>query len=678
MIEPSTQPADASPTCAIECPRNVILCGTEQPDGSSHRLRAGPVTVEIDQGQIRYVRVGEEEAVRAIAFVVRDVEWGTYTPEISDLRLEKSENRFHLRYEARCHDARQTLQYAASIRGERDGSLLFEAEVEAETDFFTGRTGFVVLHPGSQLAGRALKVTHTNGETETTAFPTFISPSQPVFDIRKLSHPLLSGQWVELEMEGDAFEMEDQRNWGDCSFKTYIRPLWRPREYVLHAGSRHAQHVRLQLKEAGGRLSRPAKRSQSAAEVTVAWRGDTAGTMPRMAVGVAAEEVDHVLARLTEVRTLAPRTLLHQIVMPRGHGVAELRAHRQLSEALGAQAQLEAVIAGTRSPDEEVGEIARATSEAGFVPSSISIFPVSDLVSRQPGEEDRSVPPAAEIAAAARRFFPAARLGGGMYTYFTELNRKRSPAACVDFVVHSFCPIVHAADDRSVMETLETLPAIVATVRSFIGEVPYFFGPSAIGARTNPYGRTLIDNTYNRRVCLTRDDPRQRGLFGAAWLVGYVAGLAALGIEAVTTAALVGPLGFIHAEHGAAVPPFDAEGGTGPRLYPAFHVLADMIRASGAVRLPVSSSRPGTVAATGWRVADRTVLWFANLTPHEVALTVEGGPCAARLAILDATTFAHLTVDAAAVARIVRPYDWSPIRLDGYASARIELPSGAS
>ena len=678
MTEPGIQPADASAAFQFECPRSVVLCGTEQPDGSSHFLRAGPVTVEIDQGQLRYLRVGEEEAVRAIAFVVRDVEWGTYTPEISKLALEHFEDRFHLRYEARCHDARQALHYAASIRGEPDGSLLFEAEVEAETDFSTGRTGFVVLHPASQLAGRTLKVTHTNGETKTTAFPTLISPSQPVFDIRKLSHPLSSGQWVELDMQGDAFEMEDQRNWGDCSFKTYIRPLWRPREYVLLAGSRHAQHVRLQLKDGGDALPRPARRSEGATGVKVTWRGDAAGAMPRMAVGLAAEEVDRVFARLTEVRALAPQTLLHQIIMPHGHGVAELRAHRRLSEAIGAEAQLEAVIAGTRSPDEEVGEIARAASEAGFVPSSISIFPVSDLVSRQPGEEDPSVPPAGEIVAAARRFFPAARLGGGMYTYFTELNRKRSPVAGVDFVVHSFCPIVHAADDRSVMETLETLPAIVGTVRSFIGVTPYVFGPSAIGARTNPYGRTVIDNPQSRRTCLTRDDPRQRGLFGAAWLVGYVAALASLEIEAVTTAALVGPLGVVHAARGSAVPPFDADGAIGSRLYPAFHVLADMIRGGGAGRLPVRSSKPGIVAATGWRVADRTVLWFANLTPCEVALTVESAPCAASLAILDAMTFARLTVDAAALGPLARPYDWSTIRLGAYASARIELPSGAS
>jgi hypothetical protein len=52
------------------------------------------------------------------------------------------------------------------------------------------------------------------------------------------------------------------------------------------------------------------------------------------------------------------------------------------------------------------------------------------------------------------------RLGGGMLSYFTELNRKRVPGELIDFVTHCTNPIVHAADDLSVMQTLEALPFI--------------------------------------------------------------------------------------------------------------------------------------------------------------------------------------------------------------------------
>ncbi len=46
-------------------------------------------------------------------------------------------------------------------------------------------------------------------------------------------------------MEGDAWEMEDHRNWLDASFKTYVRPLALPYPYTLKAGSSVTQTVTL-------------------------------------------------------------------------------------------------------------------------------------------------------------------------------------------------------------------------------------------------------------------------------------------------------------------------------------------------------------------------------------------------------------------------------------------------
>ena len=83
----------------------------------------------------------------------------------------------------------------------------------------TNRAGFVVLHP-AWLAGQKLKVTHVDDREEETRFPERISPSQPVFDIRALSHEVAPGLWATCRMEGDTFEMEDQRNWTDASYKT--------------------------------------------------------------------------------------------------------------------------------------------------------------------------------------------------------------------------------------------------------------------------------------------------------------------------------------------------------------------------------------------------------------------------------------------------------------------------
>ena len=133
----------------------------------------------------------------------------------------------------------------------------------------------------------------------------------------------------------------------------------------------------------------------------------------------------------------------------------------------------------------------------------------------------------AHIYNQAHKAFPDAVVLGGMLSYFTELNRKRPPVATIDAVTCTTTPIVHAGDDRSVMETLEALPAVVASMAAIARGKPLHIGPSAIGMRHNPYGAATAPNPAQGRIAMAEEDPRQRGLFAAAWSVGYAAAIAA-------------------------------------------------------------------------------------------------------------------------------------------------------
>ena len=75
----------------------------------------------------------------------------------------------------------------------------------------TNRTGFIVLHPLEGVAGSPVKVLHVDGREEASRFPAVIDPMCPFQDIRALSHEVTPGTWVTCTMEGDTFEMEDQR-----------------------------------------------------------------------------------------------------------------------------------------------------------------------------------------------------------------------------------------------------------------------------------------------------------------------------------------------------------------------------------------------------------------------------------------------------------------------------------
>ncbi|MEJ0031488.1 MAG: hypothetical protein WDO15_14435 [Bacteroidota bacterium] len=62
-----------------------------------------------------------------------------------------------------------------------------------------------------------------------------------------MSWPIIADARAELQFEGDIFETEDQRNWGDDSFKTYSTPLSRPYPVMLKPGDKVNQKVRLML-----------------------------------------------------------------------------------------------------------------------------------------------------------------------------------------------------------------------------------------------------------------------------------------------------------------------------------------------------------------------------------------------------------------------------------------------
>ncbi len=127
--------------------RAVRLCGTESVDAPMQRLRAGALSAEFDNGALRYIRIGSTEVIRAIAFLVRDENWGTFTPAIEDLKIDQAADRFSVTYRATCADSARTLVYEARIQGEADGTLSFEVVAEPKTDVQTNRTGFIVLHP---------------------------------------------------------------------------------------------------------------------------------------------------------------------------------------------------------------------------------------------------------------------------------------------------------------------------------------------------------------------------------------------------------------------------------------------------------------------------------------------------------------------------------------------------
>ena len=182
-----------------------------------------------------------------------------------------------------------------------DGTLTFEGTATAVSDFTTNRTGFVVLHPIEGVAGAPVEVLHTDGRRVRARFPELIDPMCPFQDIRALTHEVLPGVSVTCTMQGDAYEMEDHRNWTDASYKTYIRPLAKPWPYTLAAGetSRAVGDAQHRRPCARGR----ARRAAAPVRLTV---GGAAGVMPELGLSLRPEHA-HLTLQATDLVKRARR-----------------------------------------------------------------------------------------------------------------------------------------------------------------------------------------------------------------------------------------------------------------------------------------------------------------------------------------------------------------------------------
>lgn len=617
--------------------RAIKLFGTEVPEPKTRTLTAGPISVVLDNGALRYIKLGETEVLRAIAFLVRDENWGTFNPEISNLKVKQGKTGFSVSYDARCADAKRALAYRAEITCDAsDGELLFAAVAVPESDFLTNRTGFIVLHPLTGIAGCPVEVEHVDGRKVKDKFPAIVNPIQPFLDIRSLRHKVAPGIFATCRMEGDTFEMEDHRNWTDASFKTYVRPLALPWPYTLQRGIEFRQSVRLSF---SGKLPRP-KAAGKAKPVDVAL-GRAGGPMPAIGIGIPAAEAEHALVNAALIKQAAPRHLICEADGREPALPTTLMTYQRLARATRADVTLEIILPGRQAPAAELAPIAQAATRAGLVPAAIAVSPAIDLKGVLPGSKGPDGPTLEEIYKAARVAFPGVKLGGGTFSFFTEFNRKRPPAALLDFVTHTTCPIVHAADDVSVMETLEALPYVIQSVRALSGGKGYWVGPSSIAARRNPYGAATADNSGNNRICLADMDPRQRGLYGAAWNLAYAAAFAAGGLNAVTLGAATGPAGMIYRKLGFPQPHFDDAGGA--PVFPVYHVIAGLAAASGSRMIGTKSTAPGKVAALAYRAHEGPVLWLANLTGAEQRVKVTGFNGKAMLHMLDEASFVAAT-----------------------------------
>ncbi|WP_417270158.1 hypothetical protein [Celeribacter sp.] len=512
--------------------RDQDLFGTDQPPVERREFTAGRLSFALENGALRHVTLDGIEAIRAIAFLVRDRDWGTVNPTILDEVITQSDDAVRIAFLARYENGGARLDVDVTVQTSADG-VTVSAKGRSFGEFETNRAGFTVLHPINGVAGQPVRVDHSDGSSEASVFPYMIDPWQPFMDITGLTHHV-GDSAVTCAFHGDTFEMEDQRQWGDASYKTYNRPLALPWPYLIGDGAALEQSVSLTWAAA------------ERADVRSAETENFDATVAQLALVISPQDALRLASSPTDLLAVNPQRLLCHLDATLGDTAGQFDAFARAQRACPETTfDLELICRCDADPEPEILELSAQMAAAGFAPASVLVCPSVDRQSTPPGSQWPACPPLEQVHAAAARAFPDLIRGGGSVSFFPELNRKRPPVEMLDFVNHGLCPIVHAADDLSVMETLETISHITRSARAIIGTRSYRIGPASIAMRQNPYGDRTLPNPDNGRVCMADDDPRHRAKFGAAYAVGLATALAPSGIDVWTPAGLYGPRGVV-------------------------------------------------------------------------------------------------------------------------------------
>jgi D-apionolactonase len=493
--------------------------------------QAGTLEFLWNQGNLRAVKFDGVEIVRGLSAPVRDAGWGTLGEAVINDEEDAAGNGWKARCVSRLSamDAEKTVTVDIAEKGNAV-EIVARFALQANERFESNRAGFCVLHPLEGVRGTPVDVTHSDGTTETVRFPETIMPGQPIFDICGLSSEI-AGVKTDFRFEGEIFEMEDQRNWSDASYKTYCRPLALPLPIRIAPGARLIQTITITVSggaRAGGPAARQTRKSVRLPGIRLAvepqWlaRPPVEGDGFTVRAGTQIDWSDADIARLKE--------------MIGGGGVFDL----------------ELAIA---DPEKEIAAFAARLAAHGLTPERVVALPLAYMKSYQPSGPWPDPPGPEEAAEIAAHAFPNSRIGVGMLTNFTEFNRCPPPSGVGAFVTYSTTAIVHAADDRSVLETLEALPDIFASAGKLAGGRPQRLGLVAIPMRSNPYGPGLVEPDPSARsyVTMTERDARHAGALGAIFAAAAVIEAAEAGVESLCLAAPSGPFGLTD-ERGNATP----------------------------------------------------------------------------------------------------------------------------
>lgn len=559
-----------------------------QPE-EAHLLQAGDLSMEFQCGRIKNITFGGQVLLSEVYYALRDCNWGTIPYTISSISISKNTDSFAIDFKASHDSGNIKFDWSGKIEGTAGSSVSYTFDGFANSEFLKNRIGFCVLHHAA-CAGMKCRVEHSNGKVENGILPLEIAPHQPFFDISAITIFPPKGVGVKVSFEGDVFEMEDQRNWTDASFKTYCTPLSRPFPMNIKKGDRISQSLKIEI------LEDALSETDEVFEAQPIF--STQNEFERVGLNLGSC-ITHPLTQ-TQMKSVEELKLAHLRYdlhfCEQQQGLTEIIDQIELLNT-----KLLLAVFFTNNFLEEAGNMLTLLSNKKNTLCGILVFlqdakvtPLGMLLQVRSVLGELKIP-----------------IGSGTDAFFTQLNREPLPSDAMDFVCYSNNPQVHAFDNQSIMSTTDGQYANVKSCKRIYPHIPCCVSPITLKMRWNPDAAAKVQTLKEQAA--GEIEPRQMSLFAASWFLKSVATMLTGGnVWLATYFELVGKKGIMENEVITDNYPFPTSAGM---LYPVYFVfwgLRDM--QSGLVEATISEE----VVKICVKHGDKTRVIVSNITDNPV------------------------------------------------------------
>ena len=591
--------------------KDILLFGSAQYIPTWQQLRAGPLSVILQDGVIRYVKLGETEIVRRVYMALRDQNWNTIPTTYSDWKFDVGQDSFRISFNARNSQREIDFRWKGWITGDSEGRIAYSMTGKALKNFKKRIIGLCALFPIRECAGQSTNVIKRNGDRVSTMFPFFISSDQPLPGLDDISEInfLTNGEQipVSVKFEGDKFEMEDQRSFTDASYKVYSTWVRSTEPQEVMEGEEATQSISISI---GSTVNYNYEFNNSPRLTIIETDWSNSTKLPKIGLGVSSTSQSLSDLELTLLKKLSISHLRCDLDLGSDSWRKLLRNHCAQAQQLATGLELAIFVGAECGKELELlkGELEKLQPSI----TSILIFDKGEFATK---------PDSVRMAQRLFGGYPShPKIGGGTDRNYFDLNFIHpllDPTAIVSYSVN---PQVHAFDVSSLVETIEGQSWTMDSAHKIYEKNPIAVSPITLKPRFNP--DEIVPESINPKDLPSQVDPRQMSLFGACWTAGSVKAFAESNASSITFYETVGWRGLMETEDGSKLPEkFFSKPGM---IFPLYHVLCDICEMDGSFVHITKSNQPLLVNAISMSRGNTIRLLLYNLTWKSQGALIRG------------------------------------------------------